>query len=381
VVEYESIKNDQLIDLFTKTMIGADAGQTAPAALLALMLSYEATLRKYEIECVTSTTIRGWFDREKPTVPKRRGAKQFLNGFLTWEGAGTWPGTAGARAARNQLLNCLKPYGRPGQKPITSASTPIGWHPDEETRDTVNALAGIYQIIRPHSSLENAYIFELMAISAPADGRCIVQMYSHNHVRSDRMYQGEMFIVERRYGYCMLQRRHEVNREQSSMRSLLFYTGHTVHRNPTYTFACIAGVMLRGVAGQMGPTRATAAPFLALKHYPQQDIRFAAPRLAIPTLGISRLIGHPNLVVGQVRSQCSVYDFCKNAFGTIERPRIKWRVGLTLQSVSPEDIANALKISPTDDGMAFFTAWTSALNGTSPVEEAEHGSSPTDVPD
>jgi hypothetical protein len=126
----------------------------------------------------------------------------------------------------------------------------------ESLLDFCRDLAGLYQLIRPHTTNSNAYVLEPMEMKISGDGMALLS-YSHNTLEKHNIYTGDA-LVNGRYLMCLLSRTHEHENSRQAFRSLSFYIGEGRFDG------CLSGVMLRGMRGIQGGKNAVALPFVAI---------------------------------------------------------------------------------------------------------------------
>lgn len=341
-----AIDDHQIIHLIVTCRFPSDA----PNVLRSVfndMMQYRGELLAGGVATVSAAAIRGWFYRSPRATPRRSNAKRFLHGYLIWVGIDRCPPESHDQFRK--LRHFLQSFGVPRK---ASRSTARSQEIDRLRQP--EALLGTYQVIRPHSSWENCYIFELMSIAALDDGRCVIRMYSHNSL--EHVYEGEL-LVGGLYSFGLLCRALDRPAATPAMRCVALYTGRMRQADGT-VYACVSGLLLRGVAGDPRPTRAVGTPFVALKHHPAAHLDFTIPDFDDPYQRLARWADHPHLVVGEIRGRTFGYDFCAAIF---QHLRGKLLTGLTLSTIRPDEIAGALNIDPSIEG-AFFDAWRSALD-------------------
>jgi hypothetical protein len=291
-----------------------------------------------------------------------------LNGYLLW--VEQWPPESHDRLG--ELKRFLGPFGFPSD---TSQSSLLNKQErDDGIHHQLEALAGTYQVLRPHSSLINCYILELLSIAIAGSGSAVMRMYSHNDLR--HTYEGE-FLIDDPCGFSLLRRPNETSTAPPARRCVSIYTGDRQESWGDFPYACLSGLLLRGVAGHVRPDRATSSPFVALKHFPAIDIDLTIPKFEEPVHRTSRWSDHPHLVVGEIRGRTFGYDFCSKLF-ELGKDKLgnKLLSGLTLQTILPDEIADALNIDPSIDG-SYFNAWSAAMDSP-PSQDAEPNMQPPD---
>ncbi len=127
-------------------------------------------------------------------------------------------------------------------------------------------------MIRPFSLYDHSFVLELMTF-AERDGRFYIEAYSHQNLKHQDVYTGEVLIGPR-YLSTMLQR---------SETSMPAFRGLFVHFDEDWNHGWFNGLMTRGMAGRETKDLAVVSmPFVALKIGEVVDIAHLQPRRIKP---------------------------------------------------------------------------------------------------
>lgn len=195
---------------------------------------------------------------------------------------------------------------RPAAPPVTPSPQP--------PTDRADRLVGIYQTIRPHTTLPNQYILEPFEISSEY-GTLFNYMFSHNAPNAERIYKGEINIADRYY-FSLLKRFEPDNHAHTAFRSISFYVGSG------FLERCLSGLMLRGVTGHgPGGTQAVAVPFVALRVPEDGSIRNPSLVELRENEGLYRLSENSSLLLGEINAHPfeELFRTCESIFSSIKQ--------------------------------------------------------------
>jgi hypothetical protein len=306
---------------------------------------------------ISQVAIYNWFYKKPRAMPGHRDSKRFLNGYLEWLAEESWSFDQRQRPLLLALRQYLEPFGLPERKEVVKGGATASWtETDSDTLMQFKALEGVYQFIRPHSSLQDQVVLEALAIVINEGSRTAeVQMYSHNQRSPRFLYQGE-FYASYNYGYSLVRRAHEKNLTRFALRCLTFFVNSQREGQNYIPQPGLSGLVERGVEGKSGPIRMIASPFIALK----------APG-AVPSLDqadfsnckgdLRRLHEKHDIVVGKVAKPSPLFRFCDRLFVKLKPQLIK---GLVLQTVSSETLASAVGSKAVNSESLFFH-WSDAV--------------------
>jgi hypothetical protein len=312
---------------------------------------------------VSDTAIKGWFKRPKPSPPTRRVALDFLHSFVERilqqaTSAMTEPRKAALHEIRACLESLTRAVVRPAPKKRRQRVGSIGaWDvKDTEAPAQFRAIAGDYQIVRPHSSNPDEYVLEAMSIEVDeTTRRATLRMYSHTQASSEFMYSGALYISHR-YGFSLIQRKHDLNPDRLALRSLVLYV-ESKKVGPRFAASpCLSGIMLRSVSGQggAGVARAIGAPFVAIK---APDTRnFAEPDFITRPDALLELHTGRDLLIGEVANSNVLFSFCNRVFS-----QIKFQSGLIIQTVPPKTLRKIIRSDMSGDDV-YFAEWATAVS-------------------
>lgn len=233
-----------------------------------------------------------------------------------------------------------------------------GWNHDQDDLLQFRAIEGSYQIIRPPASERDVFILEPMAIVVDEQrSSASLQMYSHNLRMRQYLYTGDLY-ASFRYGFSLIRREHEENPDRYAIRCVNIHIGTHREAEGYTSHSCLTGLMLRGVAGDAGPIRTTATPFVALKAPPPHFDFDLADFLSVAG-ELRRLHTNSAILIGEVRSPTPLFQFCSKLYSELRKDFL---AGLVLQTLRPEYVEQAVLSGATGTGGTPFTIWTRAVN-------------------
>jgi hypothetical protein len=321
--------------------------------------SYQRYLAGRKQPTISLTAINKWFDSGSggPARPK---AFQFLLNYLLW--TTIRPAAAGQvdQEACAALINELRQtvefldeapvaglaVSSDGKFAVSTGTTPI----DKYTTGRLEPIAGVYQIIRPYTSVVDAYVLEAFSINPHAqNAESMVHMYSHTQPRKKHLYSGPV-SANNKYCFATITRTHEDFEGISTSRSFVL--------DISAAEACVSGLMLRGVTGRSG-TWATAVPFVAIKS-PYEVPMLLNNEITRLSLGVYE-IEHA-LVLGDIKdNQASpMFEFCDALFKEL-KPLVHNSNGFSLQTVASRKLCELIDEDASDDG-AYFNRWRRAVD-------------------
>jgi hypothetical protein len=211
-----------------------------------------------------------------------------------------------------------------GLAPIESENTvPKWWH----------GLAGVYQVIRPHSTSESAYILEAMEIEIK-ETRAVTFFVSNDHPSQKYLYEGNAFPAVRYY-FSLMSRTHESHDQRRAFRSIAFYSGEGRFEG------CLSGILVKGMSGVNSGRELAGLPFVAIPIAGTKSLReidkvaLAQPDPLAEKLHL--LYEDGSIIIGEVREKWygDLFRYCRRIF---DEPKIKnaiSRRALAIHTVSP----------------------------------------------
>jgi hypothetical protein len=317
-----------------------------------------AILGAKNANAISATAIRSWF-RQLPTPPRRSEAKHFLHAYVLWVSHHENISLDGTqRQALDRIRIYLEPFvgslGHARRSPDRIVGSVETWDSDDvDAPAQFSAIEGDYQIIRPSSSSPDEFVLEAMAIVVhERKRRAALEMYSHTQISRDYLYSGGLYLSYR-YGFSLIQRQHDRDESGFAVRCVVIYVD-AKKSGPSYlASSCLSGIMLRGVAGQKGASRAMGAPFIAIKAPGRRQ--FKNPDFLRVGNTLHRLHRQRPLLVGEIAKPASLFGFCEQLFSQLHLVN-----GRVLQTVHPEMVQIAIKPGALLDD-AYIAKWTLAV--------------------
>jgi len=319
--------------------------------------SYQRHLSQRDRPTISLTAVNNWFKR-RSGGPARLEAFEFLHGYLLWTTNRTAAPGQVSRSAdaalvnelrlevefRRERLNSSVPlHGKAGG---ASEITPL----DQYTIKRLGSIGGVYQLIRPYTSVVDAYVLEAFSINPGAqDAESMVHMYSHTQPRKEHLYRGRA-SANNKYCFVTISRAHEDHEGISTSRSFVL--------DISAAEASLSGLMLRGVTGRAG-VWATAVPFVAIKS-PYEIQSFLTNE--ITRLGLGAYEIEPALLLGDITdNQASpMFEFCDALFKEL-KPLVHNTNGFSLQTVDSRKLCKLIDENA-KDGTEYFNRWKTAVD-------------------
>lgn len=352
------VSSKNILRLMAQAGIYGKATEASPlSALKSHLLLYQDVVTAAGGESVTRLAISNWFLNRKPSHPTHATAKHFLRGYLSWLGRSKkFSGEQQQLVERIiQYLESTEP--RQSKLPAKGGATETWGEQDHDTLLQFRALEGTYQVIRPYSVEPGTYVLEPLAIEVDEGNRSArVRMYSHNQRASDLVYSGGLY-ASYHYGFSLIRRLHESNPKRFALRCITFFVAIEREGDGYLSQPCLSGLISRGVAGIVGPTRMMAAPFIALKA-PGHSSDFSSPDFKYLKNGLRRLHKKGDILVGQVTGSEALPRLCHQIFSKLKRYLTS---GLVLYAVQPERIEAAIMKSSSGGEKDVFSVWSAAV--------------------
>jgi hypothetical protein len=228
---------------------------------------------------------------------------------------------------------------------------------DPEAFLQFGSLEGAYQLIRPHSSIHEVFILEALSIETNEEtSSASLRMYSHNQRAPEFAYLGE-FYASYRYGFSLARRRHENNPARFAIRCLTFNVGTQREVEGYLRYPCLGGLMLRGVAGNTGPRRAVGLPLILIRTA-EAPGHFGQATFDRVSDDLRRLYDGSAILVGEVRAESPLFQFCKKTF---ERLYPVESAGWVLSTPRPEDVADVISSMGTGGRQSPSDVWNATV--------------------
>jgi hypothetical protein len=348
-----------LLQLVASARISTNAVSAADAlfALKSQLLQYRDDLVAEGRETVTALAIENWFREEKRALPTHKTSRRFLNGYLTRLAVRTKLSGEKQRTIL-KVMQFVEAAGMPQIKTAGKAAATEKW--DERDVDTLHqflALEGTYQLIRPHSVEPNVYVLEPFAIDVNKGERIAnVRMYSHNQRAGDRVYSGELYATYH-YGYSLIHRQHESNPTRLAFRCIAFFVASQREGEGYLSQPCLSGLISRGVAAIVGPTRMMGTPFIAIKANDYSS-DFLKPDFEDFGDELRRLHKKGNILSGKLAGKTALHRLCHDLFERLKHDLIS---GLVMYAIEPDKVEAAIVKTGGGTTKDLFSVWGAAV--------------------
>jgi hypothetical protein len=326
--------------------------------------------RKRSQQPLSDTAIDKWF-RQGASGPQRMGSIEFLARYVASNISTRDLKSPEAEALYVSVKDVLRLPTAPtvetqqedaelddGAQPSGPEGAAEKWtDQDPEALLQFRALEGTYQLVRPHSSIQDAFILEALSIELDeGTNSANLRMYSHNQRAPEFAYFGE-FYASYRYGFSLARRRHENNPARYAIRCLTFNVGTQREVGGYLSYPCLAGLMLRGVAGNTGPRQAVGLPLILIKMANTAG-DFQRATFDPVSDDLRRLFDLSDVLVGELHSPSPLFQFCQRAFQTL---RLTSLTGLVLQTPRPEAVSEVITAMGTGVHRSPAQVWKAAV--------------------
>lgn len=325
--------------------------------------AFQRVQKKSGASGISLPAIDNWFTEGKGG-PQRKPALEFLRDYILWMAAKPDADSTQRKAfdalrleiaSRLYAFELSPPSAATGE--ADRARLMRDWHLRKDTQERLNALSGVYQVIRPYVGRNDAYVLEVMEITAASAGAPRFKMYSHNQAVAGFAHQGDVYPSSR-YTFGFASRPDEEDTDQFTFRGITLNTPHRKLSTGYESRPCLSGIILRGVKGvdAIG-LPAVAVPIVAIRAH-GEDSDLGAKPMAKVTPTVSRLHAASSILVGEVKADNGdVFSFCERLFSQL-RPHIF--SGLVLQAVRPGIVERAIA-GENSDAKAHFLSWSTAV--------------------
>jgi hypothetical protein len=218
-------------------------------------------------EIVRSEVYRDWWD-----IPDRKPKKVVLDRYIEWLDLHK-PRVRG-RSWRDLFLLQLTEFehelrayvsepARPVETDLMSPKSP--GKPTGDSKRKVEALAGLFQIVRPFVGDTKRLILEPLNIRSDGVGGALVEMFSHQHPSNEFRYEGDL-VFSSLYASGLIKRLHE-SKSGFATRNISMFIGLKEMKGVYEKRNFMSGILLRGTSASTKKVQRmiTAVPFIAIR--------------------------------------------------------------------------------------------------------------------